>query len=745
MTDISDKYTWIRPEWRDEPHKNKDISRWAFASSLIGSIFIVVLYWGYTSDDAILLQYLNIVKYGIIGLIGISLYEYYKTKSWIVIAPIIAALTLVWFAGFDSAYRWDAIQHVTRTKYYMTYDFFNSDERHSFLYVIWGFIYRLFGESEAVTHITNMVLGYAGICGISVLAKEIYGKFEAGLALIVALALPTLFLVNKWAYLDVPFMSFVIFSMVFLIKYVRTTTPYFIWLSLICAFIATGIKMPGIVLFPLIFVVIYGYKLISRSSVVPVAIGSAAALYYLITVMFTITKFQNFQSDFSTVTPLNFGFDAITLWISSLNQEILMVMCSGLLLLSILPFLKLERGNLYYTVLLFAQVAVILGLSLFPSNNLYADPVVPAQNFAYYYALLGIVAATTLLYLMFQKISINKDKIKESGFLLLWAGIFVLFFMINTRIYGYGTKDLFDVAILDFRYLLPALPPIVILFSRGVTTALSSDIRPVLKKSCIVIVSLILVTNIIMSFNLSFYFASSGSSHLTGYEKAANLTENTIIYTHWPFYYNAQNEFPDIGRFDWESANKSPEPIWAASYIPGSALLFDNHFFHSEDLLNTNITTIISRSPYLDPVLPEVSEKNADTVSFGRVNDTSYKLEGLYPSENWNNVSTRWMGDNVSIEMYSLENCTVMLGFNARSFARPREIEICNGNIIIANLTIPIQFAPFAVPINLHKGENIIEISAPGGSERPCDIQELESHDTRYLSIAIQNLTLNKI
>lgn len=745
MTDILDKYTRIKAKRREAPHKKESISPWALVCSLICSLFIVILYYGYNSDDTVLLQYLNGIKYGIIILFGISLYEYYKTKSWIVIAPIIAGLTLVWFAGFDSAYRWDAIQHVARAKYYMASDFFTSDERHSFVYLIWGFMYRLFGESESVTHLINMAIGFAGVFGISVIAREMYGKFEAGLAAIVALTLPTLFLVNKWAYLDVPFMSFVVFSMVFLIKYVKTTTPYFLWLSLAFAFISVGIKSPGIALFPLIFLVIYQYKLISRSSLIPIVIGSAAALYYLVTIMLTITKFQNFQSDFSTITPLNFGFDAIPLWISSLNQEVFMVLCSGLLLLSIVPFLKLERGNLYYAAILIAQFAIILGLSLFPSNNLYAYPVIPFQNFAYYYVPLGIVIAATISYLMFQKISIRKEKIKDSGALLLWAGIFVLFFMINTRIYGYGTKDLFDVAILDFRYLIPALPAIIILFSRGVATALSSDIHPVLKKSCIVIVSLILVTNIIMSFNLSFYFASSGGNHLAGYEKAANLTENNVIYTHWPFYYSPENNLSDIGRYDWKSANKSPGSISSGYYIPGSAILFDNHFFKSENIQNVNITTTRSLSPYLDPVLPGVSEKNAGTVSFGKIHDNYYKSNGFYPPENWNNIPTRWMGDKVTIQMHSLENRTIMIGFNARSFAHPRIVEIYNGKTKTTELTVPTQFATFAVPMNLHKGENTIKISASGDCERPCDIPELNSQDKRCLSIAIQNFTLKNI
>ncbi len=74
------------------------------------------LLW-YYSDDNDLLLILNYLKYLIILLLGVSLYQYYKTKSDIIIIPILVALAVVWFAGFDAAYRWDAIQHVARANF----------------------------------------------------------------------------------------------------------------------------------------------------------------------------------------------------------------------------------------------------------------------------------------------------------------------------------------------------------------------------------------------------------------------------------------------------------------------------------------------------------------------------------------------------------------------------------------------------------------------------------------------------
>ncbi len=602
------------------------LSLLALISSLLCSCFILLLYYGYYSDDNDLLLILNYLKYLIILLLGVSLYQYYKTKSDIIIIPILVALAVVWFAGFDAAYRWDAIQHVARANFYLGSDvvtFFSSSERTSFVYVIWGFMYRLFGESEVVTHLTNMAIGFAGICGIFLLAKEIYGKFEAVLAVIIALTLPAFFIVNKWAYLDMPLMSFSIFSILFLVKYVKTPTNSFLWLSLIFAFFSTGIKEPGILLFPLIIITLSGYRLLSRSTLIPVLIGFIASLSLLAIMMSFVSP--HIGSEFSIITPFYYGLDAFPLWLSSLNQQTLMILCSGLLFLSIVPFFTSERSSMFYISILVAQVMTIIGLSLFPSQFLFEYPVIPYHNYTFYYGPLALVALTIVWCLLRKKISLNWLRVKESGILLLFAGLFILFFMINSRMVGNGIEDIIDMVMLDFRYLIPALPAFIILCAKGVETALSSNARPLLKKGFLLIVSVIIVINLIMSFNLVFYYASSGDSHLEGYQIAKTIPDNDVIYTYWPFYYFPEDIVMDVGKYDWKSSKMTQKCLYTRTILPGSAVLFNSHFLTHNDVQFINVTTIESRSPYLDPLFPSVSQKTADTVSFGKNIDNPYE------------------------------------------------------------------------------------------------------------------------
>lgn len=573
---------------------------------------------------------MNHFKYIIIFLLGITLYEYWRKKSDLILYPIIFSLLIVWFADFDAAYRWDAIQHVARAKYFMNHDiitFFFSGERSSFVYLIWAFIYHIFAESEVITNLTNMIFGLLGIFGIYTISKDIYGKFEAILAVIISLTLPTIFLINTWAYLDSIFVTFVIFSMVFIVKYIKTSKCYFLWLSLFFAFLSTGSKEPGILLFLIIFMIVFYYNRTSINNLLSIGIGSFFGLILLLnTIQFFLPYIGTYQKELSIITPFSYGFDAMIMWISLLNQEILLILSSGLLFLSILPFFQSRKSNFFYISIFISQVITLCWYTFFPSNSIFFFPVIPYQNYVFYYIPITLVIGATLLCLYFKKITLNWSSSKKSILFLFWAFPFIFFFMVNSKMNGYGINAIMDVPLLDFRYLMPALPALIILFSKGVEVVLTSEVSSFVKKTCILLVSAIIITNLIMSFNLTFFFTSSGDIHLEGYKAAENLTDTGVIYSHWPFAYFPNENVMDIGEYNWNTANMSFKSIYRNEYQIGSAILFNSHFFKEDSLQYINITTIESNSIYSDPIFPYVSIKKVDTVSFGKISYPVYEL-----------------------------------------------------------------------------------------------------------------------
>ncbi|OBZ34282.1 hypothetical protein [Methanohalophilus sp. DAL1] len=107
-------------------------------------------------------------------------------------------------------------------------------------------------------------------------------------------------------------------------------------------------------------------------------------------------------------------------------------------------------------------------------------------------------------------------------------------------------------------------------------------------------------------------------------------------------------------------------------------------------------------------------------------------------------IPTRWMSNNASIIVNSNENNEANLKFRAHSFYKPRTLKIYVNNDFYGQQIIPSTgFVNVSTPININKGENIILLHVVEGSDRPCDIPELNNGDSRNLSIEIQNVTVD--
>jgi hypothetical protein len=116
--------------------------------------------------------------------------------------------------------------------------------------------------------------------------------------------------------------------------------------------------------------------------------------------------------------------------------------------------------------------------------------------------------------------------------------------------------------------------------------------------------------------------------------------------------------------------------------------------------------------------------------------------KGWYGLELWNGVSTRWIQSNATFAIFSPENSTRILNLRTLSFYRPRSLEIYVGDDLAGRIAVPVDFIEVNVTIRLAKGLNTVRLHVPEGCERPCDITELKSLDSRCLSISVQNLTM---
>jgi len=118
---------------------------------------------------------------------------------------------------------------------------------------------------------------------------------------------------------------------------------------------------------------------------------------------------------------------------------------------------------------------------------------------------------------------------------------------------------------------------------------------------------------------------------------------------------------------------------------------------------------------------------------------------GWNPLEEMHGNPTRWVSNNATIIIHSDSTRNAILEFQACSFYRPRTLEIYNGKSLQNRQTVTTDFSPIYTPVSLQKGENLILLHVPEGSERPCDLPELKNSDNRKLSIAIQGVQLNPL
>lgn len=720
-----------------ENYQNSSLNILDIVVTTICSLFFIFLFAGHYFKNFQELQTFNYLKYAIILIFSFCIYRYYKTRSKAIFFILLFALTVTWFSGSGFAYHWDAVQHVFRAKYYLTHSYFSVGERHSFIYLLWGAFYRIFGESENLTHLINMFLGICGIFGIYAIVKELYGDFAGFLALLVSFTFPVFFVVNKWAYLDMPFTSAVIITFFFLFKYLNTQQDRFFYLSLLFAFLAYGIKDPGLVLFPVIFLTLAIYSRLNKKTVISIVIMGLISIVYYFRVMY----YSKIMSEFSIITPLKFGTDSFLIWAGFLTHEMAQYIYSGILFLSVFAFLKIKEGNKFLlSALLAVQVIFLVIAEVYPTAFLFQYPLFPYGHYLPYYILLGLSVLLIIISIALKQAEIKISK--KEAVLLIWLAAFTSFFIINGRVLDYGSKLTLESIVLDFRYLMPAFPALIILFCAGILKILEMDFPEKAKFLITFVVALTLIFNFITATNLTFYYSNFSNSHTEGYEELSRQNPE-LVYTHWPFYHG---EGYNLGRLTWKENNIQSKDIYSPDLnaaTNNTYFLFDTYFYPSDKLLNFEEKKLEATTFLLSPLFSSVIQKPVTSVYIEKLKRGSILLgEGFYNAEYLEGKPIRWMGDNSSFYIYSDKDLHTTLYFETQSFSHKRTLDMyVNGNSVSSTPIFPGSFNRIETAVALKKGVNYVYLAVPEGSDKPAAFSIPEG-DSRALSLAFQEIKL---
>lgn len=159
---------------------------------------------------------------------------------------------------------------------------------------------------------------------------------------------------------------------------------------------------------------------------------------------------------------------------------------------------------------------------------------------------------------------------------------------------------------------------------------------------------------------------------------------------------------------------------------------------HTERLWKWNDSQIITeyKAGPIDPYFLKFLGKSPDIIINGKLIS---EWQGLEPG----NVPTRWMANNGTIETYFLKatNSTIDLALTPIDESRYLQVKV-NGNLI-SEMAVN-GSTELSLNASFRQGKNQILFYSPEGCIIPIEAPELNSKDTRCLSFAFQNITIEK-
>ena len=155
-----------------------------------------------------------------------------------------------------------------------------------------------------------------------------------------------------------------------------------------------------------------------------------------------------------------------------------------------------------------------------------------------------------------------------------------------------------------------------------------------------------------------------------------------------------------------------------------------------------NFENEIFKFPYNESELTIYGKKEIKDVLI-RSRKFPFLTKGFFGIEDWSGTPTSWMPAEATILVNSSENRTAILSLRATSFYSNRTLEIYAGDELLTGVAItPDGLVEINVPISLQKTQTSFRLHVPEGCDRPSDKPELNSYDSRCLSMAVQNLNV---
>jgi hypothetical protein len=641
-----------------------------------------------------------------------------------------------------------------------------------YLWPVWiALFYSIFGL-EIALYVTPIFALLSVLC-IYLVGKHLYNRNAGVIAAFILVLNFAMIWYARYPTTEI-FTMFIIFSGIFVfLIFMRTSSPYYSCLAAVCfgELLLTRIDSVLIVIPPIVYILgsgIFGkFQKEQWAFLIPfILLGIyATAVALVVSAPYTFDIF-NFT------TPVALPGD---LWLFSgimavsLSIIIIATICLKKKLSGLLRKISTSFNNILarkWTVI-FIQVSVAVILTGYVIYNYFIRPSGALESDSYnlvklswYTAGLVGVSATVIGIIAL----IGKKPYRNRMFFLSIFGIFAVYQILFSNI---GTDQPWWIR----RYLPVVIPSMIICMGCCIVWLCSRDLfngkHRVLRNgiACTLLILIVVPQGISDS---AIVFPNEYNNAIEDLHNIANelnpdaiivyksnsytdkvITPLYYIYNRTTVKYTSSSSFPTL--LKWVDSGKTVYLIDAfeshdiISFPEEGTFTYAIHWtsFEGVNFQGMNIDNYYNY--VILPTLPRVENHTLNIFTLNRTNILNYKVRlngNWYDREFWQSIPTRWVSNNATFIYNSDENRTVNLTFRAGSFYEPRTLVITSGETTQIQQVIPSSFGEVSVLVPVKTGENIIQLYVPGGCERPIDIPELKSKDSRCLSIAIQNVTL---
>lgn len=481
-------------------------------------------------------------------------------KKWRIIKyPVIITIALGWFWGINDPFSWDGIQTAGRSLILFT-DGMDYIGRFSFSYVIIGILLKYIRNYNWIVHLYIMAIG--GLA-IYLIGKKQRHSSQCRLTIMMAFVTPHLYILSKWVYLDIPVIAFIVITLIAFDRAIRKNSIYWSILTAILLIITSLMKEIGfIACIPILILLPFQIrKKGSLKLLLPIFLGVLASLGIFAYVCHFYRSRQPYKS--SDVDWLLFNKNKGEYYLSlrwffwAVQEHFLTFMWWGWLIFALIGLVrpKGNKGFLFLLVILTSQILSVVLTRKFHMDHYFplSDPHAQVYSKWILFFIFSVFIAGCFLGFL----RLRRPKRSD---LISWIIIIVTVFIFSAmgKSYYLHSKQMLWITI-DWRYIGPAIPFLVILAAKGVGRALVRKNPGWFRFAVALTVSLCLMQMTLRSSMSASYYCKKARLAGEAYQAVA-LRPEKVVYTHWPFYWKGANVL-DLGELTWKSDGKNPRRL----------------------------------------------------------------------------------------------------------------------------------------------------------------------------------------